>query len=505
MGLRDYTIADVLNRNAACFSGDTALVGEGVSWSYKQYAEDVNRLASAFKAMNLKKSDPVGIWAYNSYEYFLVLGAAAKTGLILLLINWRLQPDEVRVILEDVEPKAMIVGAEFTGALTDILKASPALSMPKIAIGGDRKEGFTPFDELMRSEPADPPDVDVSGDDPYVIVHTAAVGGRPRGAVLSQGNLIASNMQAMAVQGMGKDAVYINALPLFHIAGLQTALNVMHAGGVNIIADRFDAAQVARAVDEQGVNILGTFPPMLSMVLDEAEKAGSSLINLKAVVGLDGPDTIKRYQSLSGGCFYAGFGQTETSGFVTLIPFDEAPGSAGIEGPLAKVRVVDEYDRELPAEQPGEIVVQGPMVFLGYWNMPEETAYTFRGGMHHTGDIGRIGKNGVLWYVKRKAEKELIKPGGENVYPAEVEKALMEHSDVNEACVFGVPDPKWGEAIAAVCVKAEGSALTEDELIDFVAGRIARYKKPKRVTFVESLPKTEDGSTDREKVKADFT
>ena len=505
MGLRDYTIADVLSRNAGCFSGDTALVGDDASWSYKQYAKDVNRLAASFTAMNLKKSDPVGIWAYNSYEYFLVLAAAARTGLILLLINWRLQPEEVRVILEDVGPKAMIVGAEFTGTLSDILKESPDLSMQKIAIGGDRKDGFTPFGELTLSEPADSPDVDVSGDDPYVIVHTAAVEGKPRGAVLSHGNIIASNMQTLSQMGIGKNAVYINALPLFHIAGLITAFNVMHAGGVNIIAERFDAAKIVQAVDEKGVNILGTFPPMLSTVLDEAEKAGSSLINLKTVVGLDGPDTIKRYQSLSGGCFYSGFGQTETSGYVTLIPFDEAPGSAGIEGPLAKVRIVDEYERELPAGQPGEIVVQGPMVFQGYWNMPEETSYTFRGGSHHTGDIGRIDENGVLWYVKRKAEKELIKPGGENVYPAEVEKALMEHPDVAEACVFGAPDPKWGEAIAAVCVKAQGSALTEDELIEFVAGRIARYKKPKRVTFVESLPKTEDGSTDREKIKANFS
>ncbi len=151
---------------------------------------------------------------------------------------------------------------------------------------------------------------------------------------------------------------------------------------------------------------------------------------------------------------------------------------------MVRVRLVDDYDREVPVNIPGEITVRGPLVFLGYWNLPRETDYTFREGWHHTGDIGRLDEQGYLWYVKRKAEKELIKPGGENVYPAEVEKALLEHPDLLEACVFGVPDKQWGEAIKAVCSVKPGSSLEPQELIDFVASRIARYKKPKYVVLV---------------------
>jgi long-chain acyl-CoA synthetase len=141
---------------------------------------------------------------------------------------------------------------------------------------------------------------------------------------------------------------------------------------------------------------------------------------------------------------------------------------------------------------------------LGYWNLEEDNRYTFREGWHHTGDIGRLDENGYLWYVKRKAEKELIKPGGENVYPAEVEKVILENPEVAEVSVIGVRDPEWGEAIKAVCVLKAGSSLTKQGLIDFVATRIARFKKPKYVEFVPALPKSQDGSIDREKVKAEY-
>jgi long-chain acyl-CoA synthetase len=171
---------------------------------------------------------------------------------------------------------------------------------------------------------------------------------------------------------------------------------------------------------------------------------------------------------------------------------------------MVRMRVVNDYDRDVGIGTAGEIVVRGPAVFLEYWNLGEESAYTFRDGWHHTGDVGRLDEEGYLWYVGRKAEKELIKPGGENVYPAEVEKVVLEHPDVREACVFGVPDKEWGEAIKAVVALKDGCRQEPAGLIDFVGSRIAGYKKPKYVTFAESLPKKGDGTVDREKVKSRF-
>jgi long-chain acyl-CoA synthetase len=169
--------------------------------------------------------------------------------------------------------------------------------------------------------------------------------------------------------------------------------------------------------------------------------------------------------------------------------------------PLSQVKLVDDYDQPVPLGQVGEIVMKGPMIFKGYWNLPEDTDNTFRGGWHHTGDQGRFDEDGFLWYAGRRPEKELIKPGGENVYPAEVEKVILEHPAVEKTVVFGVPDPKWKEAIKAVCQLKAGQSLEAQELIDFVGERIARFKKPQYVEFVTDLPVGEDGFPDRAKVK----
>jgi long-chain acyl-CoA synthetase len=417
----------------------------------------------------------------------------------MLPVNWRLKPEEIQVILEDCTPKVVVASSEYQEMIAEMAKGCSFVKH-LLAVGEGGKGFVLLKDVAVQGKVL--PEVDVTAKDAYVIVHTAAVEGKPRGAVLSHGNVVAANIQSMALMGIQEDAVHLNLLPLFHIAGLGLAMHVMHAGGRNVIMRKFDAQEAVEKIEAEKVTNIGTFPPMLSMLLDAAEGSGKSLRSLRSVGGLDHPDTMQRYQKASGGRFFIGFGQTETSGFCTLCPLDERPGSAGKEGPLVRVRLVDEYDREVPVGEPGEITVRGPLVFLGYWNLEKETAYAFRDGWHHTGDIGRFDEQGYLWYVKRKAEKELIKPGGENVYPAEVEKALLEHPEVTEACVFGVPDKQWGEAIQAVCARQPGSSLTPEALIDFVASRIARYKKPKSVLFVEALPKTADGAVDREKVKA---
>jgi long-chain acyl-CoA synthetase len=169
---------------------------------------------------------------------------------------------------------------------------------------------------------------------------------------------------------------------------------------------------------------------------------------------------------------------------------------------LSRVAVVDDDDREVAVGRPGEIVVRGPLVFQGYFGQPDVTAYTFRNGWHHTGDVGRFDGDGYLHYVKRKPEKELIKPGGENVYPAEVETVIMQMDGVSGVCVYGIPDARWGEAIKAVVEVKTGGRYTAEQVSDFVATRIARFKRPQLVVFADSVPRTPEGGVDREAVKA---
>jgi acyl-CoA synthetase (AMP-forming)/AMP-acid ligase II len=224
---------------------------------------------------------------------------------------------------------------------------------------------------------------------------------------------------------------------------------------------------------------------------------------LRVVSGIDVPETIARLRTTCPqATFWSAYGQTETSGSVSLAPFDERPGSAGRPTALNTVAVVDELDRPLPTGATGEIVVRGPMVFQGYWRCEADNAFTLRNGWHHTGDMGRVDAEGYLWYTGRSPAKELIKPGGENVYPAEVERAIMEHPSLAQVVVLGVPDVQWGEAVKAVCVLKAGCTLSAEELIEFVGGRIARYKKPKHVVFVSALPLGGADSIDRAAVKA---
>ena len=274
-----------------------------------------------------------------------------------------------------------------------------------------------------------------------------------------------------------------------------------HAGVLNVNMSKFDATLAVSLIEEKNVSVMFDFAPILGSILEEHKKSGKNIKTLQHVAGLESPAVIEEYQELTGGTFICMYGQTETSAIATMGRYSDRPGSAGQTIQLSNVQIVDDNDQPRPSGEIGEITVKGPMVFKGYWNLAEDTASTFRGGWQHTGDLGRFDEDGFLWYEGRKAEKELIKPGGENVYPAEVEKAILDHPAVEETVVFGVPDPKWKEGIKAVCQLRDGQTLEPRELIAFVGTRIASFKKPQYVELVSELPQLEDGSVDRAQVK----
>ena len=341
----------------------------------------------------------------------------------------------------------------------------------------------------------------VNGDDGFVIIHTAAVGGRPRGALLSQAAMLVAQSSLVQAWQLDHRDVGLGVLPLFHVAGLGLMLTVQQAGGASLIAAKFDAAQAARDIAAERVTVMSEFAPMLGSILDQArpEQLGS----LRAVTGLDAPATIERFEAACpNAAFWCTYGQSETSGLATLSPYRDRPKSAGRPLFWRSIAVVDGDDRPRPSGETGEIVVRGPTLFRGYWNLPAETAVTFRNGWHHTGDMGYFDADGYLWYAGRAPEKELIKTGGENVYPAEVEQAIRAHPAIAEVVVIGVPDPQWSEAIKAVCEQHAAGNASADDIIAFVADQIARYKRPKHVVFVDRLPRTANGDVDRAAVKA---
>jgi acyl-CoA synthetase (AMP-forming)/AMP-acid ligase II len=501
MGLRDFTVYDLIARNARIFARRVAWVTDQKLLTFIDFYNNINSLAYNLEIAGLEKGDRIGVLSQNCYEFVLLYGAAAKLGAIMLPLNWRLSASEIEYILSDGRPRFLFVGPDYK---TTIRGLNPNLGfIEKLYSFGEAEAEFEAFSTLMKGE-GNSKEVDIQASDPYLIIHTAAVAGKPRGATLSHGNIIAGNLQHMATMGLREGDSYLHMLPLFHIADLALSFAVMQAGGKNVLMPKFDPELALKLIEKEKITTLGEFPPMLGMLLEKLQAKNYDISSLKHVGGIDHPSNIEKLKKKANVEFWIGFGQSETTGMVTVCAYTERPGSAGKEGPLAKITLVDDHDREVPVGTPGEICVRGPLVFLGYWGLEEDTRYTFRQGCHHTGDIGRLDENGYLWYVKRKAEKELIKPGGENVYPAEVEKAILEHPEVADVAVIGVRDKEWGEAVKAVCVLKTGSLLTRQGLIDFVASKIARYKKPKYVDFVSALPKTQEGAVDREKVKAEY-
>ena len=414
------------------------------------------------------------------------------------MINRRLSHDEASYIIEDTTSCLIFCDKEMADQAETLKKSFSCLEHCYVV-----DENDTNFSNLYNGSPLQDT-IPSCPTDPFVIIHTAAMLGKPRGAILGQENIILANQQIIHTFGLDENKTYLNILPLFHIMGINMGLAILQAGGKNIIQEKFDSPKTLELIQEQKVNLFGSFPPILTNLIDAMNQNDFNLSSLEIAAGLEMPDTAKKWEACTDSKFWTMYGQTETSGLITFAEYFAKPGSAGIISTLANIKIADDFDTILPIGETGEILVRGPLVFQGYWNVDELNAYTFRNGWHHTGDLGMIDADGFLFFKGRKAEKELIKPGGENVFPAEVEKAILEHDAIKEVCVFGVPDPKFGEGIKAVCSLNSGTALTKDDLIKFCGSLIAGYKKPRYIEFINELPKTEDGTIDREKIKAEY-
>ncbi|MFP4195007.1 MAG: AMP-binding protein [Desulfosalsimonas sp.] len=504
MGLRDYTVYDFIRRNASIYPDHDCLVFNNTRLTHRQYKARCDSLAAGLTKKGVSAGDRLAVVAQNCDEFVILYGAAAKMGAIVVPVNWRFTNDETAYVLKDTTPAWVFAGPGYRQAVSQLKHETGVQHFCTIG-GGEVPEGWIPFDSLYDGEEQDDVFDDIDGNSGFVIIHTAAVQGYPRGAVLSQNNIFAISMEMIANERFDENSCHICILPLFHVAGLARLMAVMHTGGKNVILERFDPEKTLRLIESEKGTTFFNFAPILKRLTDKYHELGESvdLSGITRVGGLDHPENLEEFEKIAPNVeFASGFGQTEAMG-VTWAPRHERPGSAGKPTLISRVELFDDDDNPVPPGEEGEICVRGPSVFLGYWGREEDTARTFRNRWHHTGDMGRFDEYGYLWYSRRKAEKELIKPGGENVYPAEVESMILQHPSVDETSVIGVPDRQWGEAIKAVCVLKPGQSVDEQEIIDFVASRIARYKKPRFVVFVDALPKTQKGEIDRQQIKKD--
>ncbi|MGD9731936.1 MAG: AMP-binding protein [Desulfamplus sp.] len=501
MSVSTFSVYDMIKRNGVLFPNNTAVVEGGKSLTFSEFLIQVNSVAATLSNYGVTSGQSVAVLSMNRVEYLLLYGAASAIGAVLVPLNWRLSNDEISYILKDSEAKILFFDSSQS-------EKAHALTLPAENGTSNFTGVMVNFDQTPIGKPSDSSISNFTPffhqpNDLFTLIYTAAVAGKPRGAALSHNNIIASNLQTCLTMNIGQKETYLNMLPLFHITGMNLSLAVMQMGCKNVIIEKFNAKEALAAIEREKVTIMASFPPILANLMEEQDKAHYDISSLKNTVGIDTPDTILKFTEKTSSRFWILYGQSETSGFVTLSDALDCLGSAGRQCGISNMAIVDENDTILPCGQSGEIAVRGPLVFQGFWKRGSDDydTSTIRNGWHHTGDVGHVDDNGYLWFEGRKPEKELIKPGGENVYPAEVESVILENSDIEQTSVIGVPDPKFGEGVKAVCVKKAGSNLTAKELIEFVGSRIARYKKPGYVEFVDTLPKNSDGSIDRKKVK----
>ncbi len=487
---------DWLAIRARLSADKTALVdaATGREYTYREFNDRAGRLARVLREKwDLEPGDRVAILAHNSSEYFEALFAAAKAGLILVPLNWRLAIPELEGILADSEPRGIIHDGEFADVAAALMGGIEGGR--RMAYGGHAPDGALHYEEAvatsapMEMEPR-------PNDDPWYLLFTAGTTGRPKGVIQTFDMALYNYLNIGVPIGLTEDDTSLNLLPTFHSGGMNLyAIPTFIAGGTAIIQKVFDPAETLELIKDRTTLFFGV--PAVYLFLsqhpgfDEADLSG---VRSWACGGAPMPVSLLETYADRGIFIRQGFGMTETGPTVFLVDEDHAAskaGSVGLPQMFVDVKIVDRYGNDVPPGENGELLIRGPGITPGYWRLPEVTAETIIDGWLHSGDVARCDEDGYYSIVDRW--KDMYISGGENVYPAEVENVLFSHPAVAEAAVIGVPDPKWQEVGRAIVVIAEGAEATSDDLVTFCRKQLAGYKVPKSVVFVDELPRNAAG------------
>ena len=473
--------------------------------SYADAGAAACRLARAIVAADVRPGERVALLAQNCLEYPLCYYGASLAGATLVPLNARLAPPELARLLADCEATLVIAGQEFIASIDRAAAALPALRQ-RIVIGAEAA-GWQSFAAWIAAQPPEPPAVHVSDDFDLYQLYTSGTTGRPRGAVLSQGAVAQNLAQIQIGLGLQRGERSLVVAPLFHAAAVYTTFATVQAGGSLVIHEAFDPLRTLRSLREDGISFATLVASMLLACLNSACGQPASFPDLRLILYGASPiatETLRRAVAFFGCDFVQAYGMTEATVAVSFLsPADhlhalrERPElmlSAGRAVAGTEIRVVDAAGQTLPPGATGEIVVRGPQLMRGYWRLPEATAAVLRSGWLYSGDAGTLDTEGYL-YVQDRV-KDMIVSGGENVYPREVEDALMQHPAVADAAVIGVPDARWGETVKAILVCQDGIAVDEalpEAIVAFCRERLAGYKLPRSVEFVTALPRNPSG------------
>ncbi|MCM3585927.1 AMP-binding protein [Mesobacillus maritimus] len=490
------------------------LIFEGEKkWTYKQLDEISNQYAHTLQKLGVQKGDRVGILLYNSLEYWALYFAIAKLGSIAVRLNFRLSSEELKFIINDSGTKVLCFHSELKNSLKPIKDKVPVKEYISLESNGiDRPDWALDWQIFERGDVSFNASSDVDITDPVMLMYTSGTTGRPKGALWSHSNTLWFCSMQIMKWGISNRTIAMTTGPLYHVGAMEDfALPTILAGGtvITMKSGDFSIEHALSIAEKEKATDLMLFPFMIYELLHNTSEKTFPLNSIKTIYS--GGDPVrpwaieqlqKRYPQIG---LVQVYGLTEGTPIGTSLDGIDAKIKGHTVGkplPMVEVKVVNQEREELPAGEVGEICIKSPVVCKGYWNRPEANAETFIDGWCYTGDLGKVDEDGFLIVAGRK--KDMIRSGGENIYAAEIENVLMHHQDIVDVAVIGIPDPKYIETVCAIIIKKEESDLTEHEVVSHCQKQLASYKKPRKVYFVEEIPRTPSGKIQKYKLRETF-
>lgn len=502
----NYGMGQIILDRAALTPKNTALIFHHEKTDYESFATRIRRVAGLLRDKGISRGDRVGLIAQNHPSFLEILYACSCLGAIFVPLNFRLAAAEVAFIVKDAGAK--IIFAD-DACLPLIEEERAHLSCSDFIATQTAPDGWQSYDALVAAATPLSGVEHMQADDIALIMYTSGTTGLPKGAMLTHGNVF-WNALNVAFMGSRMQGTTLTCAPLFHIGGLNVTTHISLSFGVGVVLhESFDAGAVLADIERYKVSTMFGAPTMFLMMAQHDDFASADLSSIISFNVGSAPvplSLLKIYQA-RGIEMEQGYGLTETAPYVSVLAAEFAMtklGSAGNGLSFTSVRIVDDTNQPVGTGEQGEICIKGPNVMRGYWNRPDATeAAIDKEGWFHSGDIGYLDEDGFLFICDRL--KDMIISGGENIFPVEVESAILSHEAVGEVAVIGIPDEKWGEAVHAIIVPKDGAELNEDDIVNHCRPLIAKYKLPRAMTIrSEPLPLSGAGKVLKRELRAPY-
>jgi acyl-CoA synthetase (AMP-forming)/AMP-acid ligase II len=511
------TLRQLIRRNLELNPDKIALIEDDRRYTFAEFADRTRRFGNALLGLGMAKGDRAAILNHNSMENAESYFSIPNAGLVLVMLNFRLAPAEIAAILKDAQPRTLIVQAEYLEVLAKIEDTLDFIEN-RIFIGplAATPAGWHNYEALIKEASSAEPPVEVEQDDLAALMYTSGTTGSPKGCMATHLNFYHAGRTLTLELRMDEHDFGIIASPLFHATGEVTLMNNFYSGTTSVIMPFWNVESFLKLVQEYRITTGMLATPMVLFLIEYPNLDQYDFSSLRKIYFAGAPVApiiFEKAIARFGNIFLHLFGTTETVGQATILKTEDVAralaagnkeilGSCGRSFADMEAMVVDEHDQPVAPGQVGEMRVRGLGTTSGYWRKEEETRKVFRGDWYYPLDMCRVDEQGYIYVVDRK--KDMIITGGENVYPAEVENVLYLHPDIVQAAVIGLPDPKWGERVAAVVVRRPNSQLSEEELRAFCRESIAGYKVPKQIIFSDSVPMSASGKVLKYKLRSEY-